>query len=74
MRTTVTIDDDVLDAAKEIASAQSRSLGVVLSDLARRGLAPSPRVVPGAYGFPVVVSSTAHAITSQDVAEALDDW
>ena len=74
MRTTVTIDDDVLQAAKEIATAQSRSLGTVLSDLARRGLAPSPRVVKGAYGFPVVESSTMRTISPDDVAEALDDW
>ena len=38
MRTTLTIDDDVLAAAKAIASQQNRSVGEVVSDLARRAL------------------------------------
>lgn len=35
MRTTLTIDDDVLDVAREIATADGRSLGSIVSDLAR---------------------------------------
>lgn len=35
MRTTLTIDDDVLLAAKGIAQRQGRSLGEVISDLSR---------------------------------------
>jgi hypothetical protein len=38
MRTTLSIDDDVLDAAKQVAVAQSVSIGEVISELARRGL------------------------------------
>lgn len=38
MRTTVSIDADVLVAAKERARREGRSLGSVLSDLARAGL------------------------------------
>lgn len=41
MRTTVTIDDDILAAARALADAQGRALGEVLSDLARKGLAPT---------------------------------
>lgn len=41
MRTTLTIDDDVMAAVRDIAAAQGRSLGSVLSDLARRALAPA---------------------------------
>ena len=41
MRTTLDIDDDVLQAAKEIASGRSLSAGKVLSDLARKGLQPT---------------------------------
>ena len=39
MRTTVAIDDDVLAAARALADRQQRSLGDVISDLARQGLA-----------------------------------
>lgn len=43
MRTTVTLDDDVLDLAKRQARLRRQSLGRTLSDLVRRGLtAPTP--------------------------------
>lgn len=43
MRTTVTLDDDVLDLARRQARLRGQSLGKVLSDLIRRGLrAPTP--------------------------------
>lgn len=38
MRTTLDIDDDVLQAAKELAQAERKTAGKVLSDLARKGL------------------------------------
>lgn len=38
MRTTLAIDDDILAAAKALAAQQRRSVGEVISDLARRSL------------------------------------
>ncbi len=38
MRTTLAIDDDVLVAAKAIARQENKSVGEVVSDLARRAL------------------------------------
>ncbi|AEH87907.1 CopG family transcriptional regulator [Mesorhizobium opportunistum] len=38
MRTTLAIDDDVLLAAKAMARQQDRSIGEVISDLARQSL------------------------------------
>jgi len=58
MRTTVDLDDDVL------AAAERRSLGKVLSDLIRRGLAPRPVVRVGPNAGP---------ITAEKVRAALDD-
>jgi hypothetical protein len=43
MRTTLDIDDDVLQAAKELASNRRTSAGKVLSDLARKALEPGGR-------------------------------
>jgi len=43
MRTTLDIDDDVLQAAKELASNRRSTAGKVLSDLARKALEPSGR-------------------------------
>lgn len=40
MRTTLDVDDDVLQAAKELAEARGVTAGKALSDLARVGLAP----------------------------------
>jgi hypothetical protein len=38
MRTTLDIDDDVLSAAKELARAEQKTAGKILSDLARKAL------------------------------------
>lgn len=42
MRTTLTLDDDVYEAAKTLADGSGESLGAVVSELARRGLRPAP--------------------------------
>jgi hypothetical protein len=44
VRTTLTIDDDILQAAKEIAANRGSTAGEVLSELARKGLEPRRRV------------------------------
>jgi hypothetical protein len=41
MRTTLDVDDDVLQAAKEIAANRGTTAGKVLSDLARKALTPT---------------------------------
>jgi len=41
MRTTLDIDDDVLQAAKELAEYHRKTAGQVLSDLARKALQPT---------------------------------
>jgi hypothetical protein len=42
MRTTLDIDDDVLQAAKELAAVHRKTAGQMLSDLARQALTPAP--------------------------------
>lgn len=72
MRTTLQIDDDVLEAVRLIAHSEGRGIGAVLSDLARRLLQPS--AVRYDDGFPVFdVHPQAPPITPADVARALDD-
>jgi len=46
MRTTLSIDNDVLDAAKVLARHRNRSIGAVISDLARQALAERRPAVP----------------------------
>jgi hypothetical protein len=42
MRTTLDIDDDVLRAVKELGGLQKKTAGQLLSELARKALAPAP--------------------------------
>lgn len=72
MRTTVKIDDDVLNAAKSIAASQGRTIGEVLSELARRGL--QPREPRRSELVPVFdIDPKAPRLTPEMVREALDD-
>lgn len=73
MRTTLVIEDDVLEAARSLAEAEGKSVGEVISELARRGLAPQRQeAVEG--GFPVFsVSPGVKPITLPMVQRALDE-
>lgn len=55
MRTTLTIDQDVLSAARDLASHDGATIGQVISDLARQTLTGAARPVNQAeesfYGF-----------------------
>jgi hypothetical protein len=53
MRTTLDIEEDVLQAAKERARRERKTLGAVVSELARRGLTAQPR--PSAVQEPEAV-------------------
>lgn len=55
MRTTVDIDDDALQAARELAQNRKTTLGAVLSELIRRGLqSPRGRTAMLRNGVPVL--------------------
>lgn len=72
MRTTLNIDDDVAAAARELASDEHRSLGAVISELARRGLTPARVEVAG--GLPVIrVPEGTPAITPEMVRRGLEE-
>ena len=59
-------------AAKELAAAERRSLGSVISELARRGLTPAR--VEAEEGLPVIrVPAGTPAITPEMVRRALDE-
>lgn len=72
MRTTLQIDDDVIAAARELAVGERRSLGSVISQLARRGLTPAR--VEAEDGLPVIrVPAGMPPITPEMVRRALDE-
>lgn len=73
MRTTLTIDDDVLLAAKVLAETQDVSVGIALSQLARRGLNTTTDL-PERNGIPLFpVSENAQVITLEQVKRLEDE-
>jgi hypothetical protein len=54
MRTTLAIDDDVLAAAKGLAESERKTVGEVISSLARKGLDPAPRRFKTRNGVPLL--------------------
>lgn len=75
MRTTVTLDDDVYEAALCHARATGRRLGQVLSDMARRSMTPEPppKRTRG-HRFPAFdVPAGARIIASSRIQAALDE-
>jgi len=72
MRTTLELDDDLLAAARDMAAVEHRSLGAVISDLARRGLTPARVEANGDLPVIRVPAGTA-AITPAMVRRALDE-
>ncbi|HOB05779.1 MAG TPA: type II toxin-antitoxin system VapB family antitoxin [Propionibacteriaceae bacterium] len=67
MRTTITIDDDVLQAAQELARLQRTTAGSVISDLARRGLA-----APGTGASPTSTTRNGFALFASRGAAVTD--
>jgi hypothetical protein len=72
MRTTLTIDDDVLLVAKAIASQQRRSLGEVVSELARRSLR-RPTPPKRRNGVPLLPLRDNQAVVTLEIVNALRD-
>jgi len=73
MRTTLTLDPDIMSAARQIAAAKSKSIGEVVSELARRGLEARGKVGTR-HGFPVFqVTKGAAPLTPDDVRRDEDE-
>ncbi len=75
MRTTLAIDDDVLAAVKHLAQRQQKSLGEVISSLARSGLKPSAsRASPALRnGIPLLTKRAGGKAVTLDLVNQLRD-
>lgn len=73
MRTTLAIDDDVLNAARAIAVHQDRTLGEVVSDLARQALHRRPTAVRFRDGVPLLPDRPGPMVTLEDVNALRDE-
>jgi hypothetical protein len=78
VRTTLDIEEPVLDALKELARRENRSAGAVASDLIRRALsqptAAGVREPPARHGFrPFAASAGDAPVTNEQVHRLRDD-
>jgi hypothetical protein len=74
VRTTLSIDDDVLAAAKELASAERKSVGEVISVLARTALHPANPRRKTRNGVPLLpVRAGSRRVTSELVQQLREE-
>jgi hypothetical protein len=73
VRTTLTIDDDVLTAAKGLAAVQHWSVGNILSSLARQALRPNAPSGNMRNGVPLLTPRTGAATVTPELVNQLRD-
>ena len=73
MRTTLTIDDDVLAAARAMAEAENKSLGQIVSELARRSLGGQRRSGGERNGIPLLPAGKGVVVTLEHVNALRDE-
>ena len=73
MRTTLNLDDDVLWAARELAALKGVPVGRIVSDLARKALAPQGDRLNERNGVPLLPPRTGARPVSPAVVNALRD-
>lgn len=73
LRTTLALDDDVVAAARAIAARERKTMGEVVSELARRSLNEGPRV-KYRNGIPVFVRPEgSNVVITLELVNALRD-
>ena len=73
MRTTLTIDDDVLSAARHQAVRERRTVGEVVSELARQSLNRPAHELSVRNGIPLLTSGRAGRPVSAELVNELRD-
>ena len=74
MRTTLTIDDDVLAAAKGLAARQNKSVGEVISALSRQALKSTASRRQVRNGVPLLAArANAAPVTPELVSQLRDE-
>jgi hypothetical protein len=73
MRTTLDIDEDVLQAAKDLAEVRRSTAGKVLSELARKALEPTPGRPALRNGVPLFPPRTGERPVTVEAVNRLRD-
>jgi hypothetical protein len=73
MRTTLDIEPDLLQAAKELAQLRGKTTGQVVSDLLRKALQPVPSSQRVRNGVPLLTRRPGASILTMAVVNRLRD-
>lgn len=73
MRTTLSIDDDVLAAAKALALQQHKTVGEVISLLTRQALQPSQEFIQNRNGIPLLANRNSLKPVTPELVNQLRD-
>jgi hypothetical protein len=73
VRTTLTIDDDVLTAAKGLAARQNKTVGAVLSALSRQALQPAVSSGSARNGVPLLAVRAGSLPVTPELVNQLRD-
>jgi hypothetical protein len=73
MRTTLDIDEDVLETAKTLAAERRTTAGRVLSELARTALAPRDRSARKRNGVPILPKQQVTRLVTPQIVNRLRD-
>ncbi len=73
MRTTLAIDDDVLAAARELAATEQKSVGEVISSLARCALRPATSRGSVRNGIPLLPVKPGSPRTTSELVRQLNE-
>ena len=73
MRTTLAIDDDVLAAARGLAERQNKSVGEVISALARQALRPAQAQSRERNGVPLLAARDGAPAVTLEIVNRLRD-
>jgi hypothetical protein len=73
MRTTLDIDEDVLESAKELAARRGTTAGRILSELARSALAPRRRAQRTRNGVPLLPARPGARVVTPEIVNRLRD-
>ena len=65
MRTTLDLDDDVLEAARALAKMRNQTMGKVVSELVRQGLHQPPAKLKIREGIPVLPKRSGVVVTNE---------
>lgn len=73
MRTTLDIDEDVLETAKQLAARRGTTAGRVISELARSALAPRDRTARKRNSVPILPARKRAGLVTPEIVNRLRD-